>query len=228
MGTLMRSPVNPPYGSGSAKIAPPRANLRANKEMLIDWCRVPPDSPPSGMFGLWEVRRDRVPDRGTREWGALRVQTSLLRQTEATLHVGGETVMEDSEREISRHLPILMHASGKVLVSGLGLGCVVRGLIAKPEVERVDVVEIDKSILDWIGSEFCRHPKVRLHHGDALKIKWGRQKWDYAWHDIWSENESLALLHTRLLLHYQHRVRVRQGAWMLERFIKRLLPEKTL
>ena len=208
--------------------APPRANWVANQQMLIEWCRVPPEMPPSGPFGLWNVRRDRVPDRETRGWGAVRLQTSLLRATAATLHIDGETVMEDSAREISRHLPILMRASGTVLVSGLGLGCVVRGLAKKPEVEHIDVIELDSLILDRMGPEFATNPKVHLHHGDAFKIKWGRRKWDYAWHDIWSENEPLSLLHTRLILQYRRRVRIMQGAWMLERFVKRLLPEKTL
>jgi hypothetical protein len=34
------------------------------------------------------------------------------------------------------------------------LGCVVRGLLSKPEVERIDVVEIDGDILRVVGKEF--------------------------------------------------------------------------
>jgi hypothetical protein len=52
-----------------------------------------------------------------------------------------EVVMEDSPRELRRHLPIWMHAHGRVLVTGLGLGCVVRGLLASPHVEYIDVAK---------------------------------------------------------------------------------------
>jgi spermidine synthase len=51
--------------------------------------------------------------------------------------------MEDTLSELRRHTPIFMRAKGRLLVTGLGLG-VVRGLLAKPEVEHIDVVEIDR------------------------------------------------------------------------------------
>lgn len=133
--------------------------------------------------------------------------------------------MEDSPRELRRHLPVLLAARGRVLVSGLGLGCVVRGLLSLPEVEHVDVVEIDRNVLRLTGAEFSDHPRVTLHLGDALRIRWPRRtRWDFAWHDIHDEYGHLAVLHTRLLLRYQRRVG-RQGAWGLPRWLRQRRPE---
>ena len=54
----------------------------------------------------------------------------------------------------SRHLPIWLSARGRVLVTGLGLGCVVRGLLASTCVTHVDCIEIDRYICLVVGEEF--------------------------------------------------------------------------
>jgi hypothetical protein len=150
-------------------------------------------------------------------------QTCLRRITEATMHSDGEIVMEDSLSELRRHLPIFLAARGRILITGLGLGCVVRGLLVNPDVSHIDVVEIDRQILERVGVEFADNPRVTLHHGDALTYKMPRDRWDFAWHDIWCEgNRRLHVLHLRLLRRYHNRVG-RQGAWMLPRTVKRRL-----
>lgn len=148
--------------------------------------------------------------------------TVLQRATADTLHMGGEVVMEDTPRELRRHLPILIPARGRVLVSGLGLGCVVRGLLAKPEVEHVDVVEIDRDVIALAGGEFENDPRVTLHVGDALTIAWPKgARWDFAWHDVHASTSSeLHMLHARLLGRYHDHVRA-QGAWEFDRRVKR-------
>lgn len=153
----------------------------------------------------------------------------LARDTMATLHRGlGEVVMEDSPRELRRHLPILLAASGRVLVSGLGLGCVLRGLLSKPDVEHVDVVEIDPAILELCGAQFAGDPRVTLHLGDAESIWWATgTRWDFAWHDVWSETEALDIVHARLLARYDDWCPV-QGAWQFPRIVKRRWPRTLL
>jgi spermidine synthase len=132
-------------------------------------------------------------------------------------------VMEDSPRELRRHLPIWLRAHGRILITGLGLGYVMRGLLASPLVEHVDVVEIDADILSVVGSEFATNPRVTLHHGDALQIAFAdSSRWDFAWHDIWTEqNKGLHEQHTRLLMKFDKQV-THQGAWQMPRDIKRL------
>jgi hypothetical protein len=132
--------------------------------------------------------------------------------------------MEDSAPELRRHLPIWMRASGRVLITGLGLGCVVRGLLANPQVSYIDVVEIDADILRVIGKEFRKSSRIKLHHRDALTIEFPKyKKWDYAWHDLWMEegNSKLQVLHAELMARFRERVRYQQGAWAFPRDMKK-------
>lgn len=180
--------------------------------------RVPATLAPQ-RFGLWEIERRWFPagSAPARHCGAEQ-QTALRRLSWRSLHSdAGEIVMEDSRMELARHLPIFMAARGRVLISGLGLGCVLRGLLIKPEVEHVDVVELDPGILRVVGAEFRGHPRVTLHFGDALTVRWPRATaWDFAWHDVWVDGPGLDRLHTRLIGRYHRRCR-HQGAWQMPR-----------
>lgn len=200
---------------------------------LLQASRVPgPYQEPRGA-GLWAVRRRLTPGPDVLEKLAIdpiglpagAQYSTLHRYTDATVHVGGEVVMDDTPYELRRHLPILLRAAGRVLVTGLGLGCVVRGLLSIPDVQHVDVVEIDAAVLDLVGPEFEGRERVTLHHGDAARISWpDDQEWDWAWHDLWTEHKdgALHLLHTIVLQRYSRYVRRGQGAWMLPRMVKRL------
>lgn len=200
---------------------------------LVGAARVP-DTLPETSFGLWTIKRHSI-RRAT--WGsAINIWfagtdrfVALHRLTYGTMHSPpGEVVMEDTPRELRRHVPIWLAARGRVLVTGLGLGCVVRGLLALPRVDHVDVVEIDPDVLRIVGAEFAANPRVSLHHGNALRYKWPRAaRWDFAWHDLWCENGSLDSLHVKLMLRMRGKVG-RQGAWGLHREIKRFLPADTL
>lgn len=184
-----------------------------------------PDTVPVGDFGPWTIERHAgIWPAGVMcspQWTS---QTVLSRHTADTLQLTrGEIVMEDGPLELSRHLPILMRARGRILVTGLGLGCVVRGLLAVPAVEWIDVVEVDEHILRAIGPEFALDPRVHLHHRDALSVSWAQgTRWDYAWHDLWSPEGGLALqmMHVQLLSKYRGMCGP-QGAWALPRLIKR-------
>jgi len=187
--------------------------------------------------GLWSIRR-----AGLSEWPILEafvgglyayadypelpmVTTSLCRWTEATLHEGqGECVMSDDPRELRKHLPIVLAARGRVLVTGLGLGCVVRGLLARPQVEHVDVVELDDDVSTMVWPTFVGNPRVTLHRGDALTYTWpAGTRWDFAWHDIWNETPDTQVIHAQLLERYRAKA-AQQGAWGFPRWMKRRWP----
>jgi hypothetical protein len=139
---------------------------------------------------------------------------------------GGYTVMEDSDAELSRHLQAVKFASGRILKTGLGLGCFVRMCLTKEDVQHIDVVEIDASIATHFGAEFKDNPRVKVHLADALTWDPGDRRWDLAWHDIYcAGNEGLQHLHMQLITRYQKHAQV-QGAWNLPRWIKRLAKEK--
>lgn len=183
-------------------------------------------------FGLWTIERSMAgggivnPEQFAMNFERCGFPdyTLLRRMTEATMHCVGEIVMEDSRSELQKHLPIWMAARGRVLVTGLGLGCVVRGLLAKQDVDQIDVVEIDDGILRVIGPEFAKNPRVNLHHGDALKIDLPG-KFDFAWHDLWKEGDGLQRLHARLFIKYLRQCGP-QGAWAFPRFAARLFARR--
>lgn len=204
----------------------------------IHAARVPISLRPQ-VFGLWmiqrvwaeEIRRrcDHLPAiyRAIADQNALAIgfpsYTLLWRTSWSTIHLHnhGDLVMEDSLGELRKHLPIWMKAHGRVLVTGLGLGCVVRGLLASKNVEHITVVEIDKQILRIVGHEFRGNHRVELIHGDALNFQPGQRKFDFGWHDLWTEgDEHLQVQHARLIKNLHGSCR-QQGAWEFPRYLKR-------
>lgn len=205
-------------------------------QQLITAARVPLSLEPQ-TFGLWTIERRAVKSLPDIVQAHLNVgwpsYTLLIRYTHATdknMHLMDEdgrcpeVVMEDSRMELQRHLPILLAARGRVLVSGLGLGCVVRGLLSKPEVSHIDVVEIDPDIVRIVGAEFAGEPRVSLHNDDALTIPWPPStRWDFAWHDIvGTEDKHIQVLHAGLFRAYDGKV-TKQGAWLFPREFRRLM-----
>lgn len=179
-------------------------------------------------FGVWTIERRMLDGVLQHAMGGWKEYTLLTRPSMATIHLErGEIVMEDSRRELRKHLPIWLAAAGRVLVTGLGLGCVVRGLLASPRVDQIDVVEIDKSIIRVVGAEFAGNPRVTLHHADALTFEDPLEAgWDYAWHDLWTDgDEHLQRLHMRLFLRFSGQCK-HQGAWAFPRWCARLMSQK--
>lgn len=96
-------------------------------------------------------------------------------------------VMSDTPDEIEGHAHAIFHAEGRVLIHGLGLGCLVSALLAKPEVTHIDVVEIDPDVIALTGHYYTHDPRVQIHRGDCVRMDWSPElRWDYVWHDIWT------------------------------------------
>lgn len=135
--------------------------------------------------------------------------------------LGGYTVMDDSDKELARHLNAVKHARGRVLKTGLGLGCFVRMCLEKPDVDHIDVVEIDAAIIEHFGAEFADNPRVTLHHADAFTFDLAHGPWDLAWHDIYCvANIGLDVEHVKLIARFMPAAK-RQGAWGTPRIIRR-------
>jgi hypothetical protein len=81
---------------------------------------------------------------------------------------GWVPIMSDTPSEIHEHDEAIENAHGRVLITGLGLGVLVSALLAKPEVEHITVVEIDRDVIGLTGHYYSNHPKVRLVNADAL------------------------------------------------------------
>lgn len=181
------------------------------------------DAIPKGEKRLWRTMKVKCPH--SRHWPA-GDYTTLLRYTDATLYTGGETVMADNPVELSKHLQAATTAAGRVLVTGLGLGCVLRMLQANPRVESITVVEISPDVIDLVWP-YTSHDRIELIQADAVDfLRKTKRTWDCAWHDIWTDTANdhphLAVVHQWLMCLCAGRVK-QQGAWAFPRDKKRAI-----
>ena len=79
--------------------------------------------------------------------------------------------------EIIVHVPMAVHPNvKKVLVIGAGDGGVVRELTRYPEIEHIDLVEIDEQVIqvckEYLPKTSCKldDPRVHIHYEDGLKF----------------------------------------------------------
>lgn len=187
---------------------------------------------PCGEWGLWRIAERVFTEKDVRVIKKCQRRDVrpgphkfLHRYTDSTLHNGGEIVMEDTHHELSRHLSFILGASGKVLVTGLGLGCVVRGLLTRDDITRIDVVESSRDVLLLVRPYMPSDSRLTIHEADAFEFVSNTDvEWDCAWHDIWTDTDvgepHLSLAHTDLMWKCRKRVK-HQGAWNYPRWMHR-------
>lgn len=134
-------------------------------------------------------------------------------------------MMSNTPDELTDHASFMEVAEGRVLVHGLGLGCVVSGLLANDKVDHIDVVELSEDVIAMVGPGYEDEPRVTIHHGNALTYEWPSDaRWDYAWHDIWqtiscdnlnSDSAENGVGYDALLTRFASIVTY-QGAWALD------------
>lgn len=194
---------------------------------------------PAGWSGLWFIKKmivetdtlvDRVNSRKIIVPAG--IYTHLFRMTDSTLHLEppGTVVMEDTPCELQTHLSFMLQARGRVLVTGLGLGCVVRGLLANPAVEHITCVEKSGDVLKLVEPYMPQTERLTIVHADAFEwVAENKRPFDYAWHDLWADHDAgephLDIYHTRLICGLQDTVRF-QGAWNYPREVRRLLKSR--
>ncbi len=111
-------------------------------------------------------------------------------------------VMSDTPGEISDHMEFILRAKGNVLVHGLGLGVVLKALLAKEDVTHVTVVEKDSEVIELVAPHYLNITQEELGkfstgmeiHAKGISIRCDNaytwepekgQRWDCVWHDIW-------------------------------------------
>lgn len=189
---------------------------------------------PEGWSGLWFIRKAKVTtdtslDRnGHQIIVPAGIYTHLFRVTDSTLHLNppGTVVMEDTPVELKTHLSFMTRASGRVLVTGLGLGCVVRGLLGNPVVEHVTCIEKSKDVLKLVEPYMPKTERLSIIHADAFEwVAKSKRTFDYAWHDLWTDRDSgephLDFWHTQLICDCLNTVK-HQGAWKYSRTARAL------
>ena len=182
------------------------------------------DSIPKGDSGLWYTRKFFNPAHVEINRGRHRrpgYYTMLLRWTDTTMHLGhGDCVMIDDLPELRTHLQAAMTAYGNVLVTGLGLACVVRMLQLNHRVERITIVENSRDVIKLVWP-FTSHDRCELIEADAVQfLESTDRRWDCAWHDLWTDTSKdephLQVRHSEMLRLCFGRVD-RQGAWAFPR-----------
>jgi len=141
---------------------------------------------PEGSKGPWKIEKFVVPEKSIEQMRVLWQGRDLDPGTYTRLlHEKRGLVMSDTPAEIGDCMEIILYAKGRVLINGLGLGMVVKALLQNEEVHHIDVVEIDKDLIDLVGSHY-KDPRLTIYHADAFEFKPKKgERWDYVWHDIW-------------------------------------------
>jgi hypothetical protein len=170
---------------------------------------------PEGVSGDWRVERFTVdhPDFHS----MVRGRGVPVGETFTRLMRGPILVMSDTPAEMRDHRGPVINASGSCLINGLGIGMVLRAVLAKPEVTDVTVVELSEDVIKLVAPSY-QDPRVTIVHADAFEYKPPKgRRYQMVWHDIWDYicADNLPEMH-RLHRKYGRRADW-QGSWCRER-----------
>lgn len=151
---------------------------------------------PEGVSGDWRVERFEI----TESHATLGLLAAMQHGRGSTppgtytkLMRGGTIVMSDTRDELRDHASAYFAARGQVLIVGLGLGCLLRGVLRKESVEHVDVVERSPDVIALLGEHYEKMAadlgkSLTIHEADIFEQKWPpNTHWDVAWFDIWDD-----------------------------------------
>jgi hypothetical protein len=151
---------------------------------------------PEGISGPWRIERFTITEGGAR-LANLRMTFGghgyrSVRPGVFTKLVGspGGLMMSDTPAEIRDHWEPIERATGTCLVNGLGIGMVIQAMLRKPEVDRVDVVEVSSDVIALVAPHYQAMfgDRLRVIHADALTWRPAKGvRYDVVWHDIWRD-----------------------------------------
>ena len=177
---------------------------------------------PEGTSGDWSVEHFTVNEQDIKLFN-LRCQfqpgmgrRTMKPGTYQRLRRGRAVIMTDTPAELQDHSWFVWQATGNVLVNGLGLGCVLRDLLAKPEVKRVTVIENSPDVIALVAPHFDDR-RLTIIEDDAFTWQPPKgERYQAVWHDIWDTicADNLPEMH-RLHRKYGRRCDW-QGSWCRE------------
>lgn len=125
----------------------------------------------------------------------------------------GSLIMSDTPDERWDHYRFVREARDAVLISGLGLGMCLTGVLRKPEVTDVTVLEISQDLIDLVGPHFD-DPRLSIVCTNALDWKPPKGKtYGAVWHDIWPNMSQDNLPQMGLLNRRYARKAAWKGCW---------------
>lgn len=131
------------------------------------------------------------------------------------LHKERGVIMSNTQMEITTNYDAYRKATGRVLINGLGLGMLLEGVLRKPDVTYVRVIEIDPDLIALVGPHFAKDKRVEIVQADAYEYRpLAGERFNYVWHDIWDAitEDNLPLM-AKLGRRYSKRVADAQGFW---------------
>lgn len=96
--------------------------------------------------------------------------------------------MSDTQMEWRTNFDFIRNANGRVLIAGLGIGLVLVPLLLKPEVEHIEVVEMNPEVIKLVSPHF-KSKKLKVTQGDiyAHREQINGDKFDTIYFDIWPD-----------------------------------------
>lgn len=148
---------------------------------------------PCGQQGAWSLEEFEVSEKEARFFNVrasfkpggrfMMVRPGRYKRLK---HASRGVVMSNTPMEVMTNRQALNASRGFVLINGLGMGMLLEAVLAKPEVKRVRVVEIDEDVISLVGPHFAHDPRVEIVHADAHAYQPPKEdRYDFVWHDIW-------------------------------------------
>jgi spermidine synthase len=128
------------------------------------------------------------------------------------LLINGEIMMSDTPMEKNSNFHVVRRAKGHVFIAGLGLGMILWPILAKPEVLRVVVVEMNPDVINLVGPHTPKDPRLTIVQADAFAYK-PTTKFDVIYFDIWPSTTT-DNLPEMAKLHRRYGRFLQTGGWM--------------
>lgn len=170
-----------------------------------DSVTVPKVDLPLGKVGAFETMKFEVSEQAALQFNAEQIQhgcqsrqirpgtyTKLIERNPA-LSKGGVIWMSDTTAERADHQEVYDRCKGlggRVLIHGLGLGVITNAVLSLPNVEHVEVWELNAEVIELCGKGYQERfgDRLSIVQGDAFQHRPTKGKaWSVVWHDVWPD-----------------------------------------
>ena len=158
------------------------------KPSFYDLCKTLPV--PCGSSGDWRVEDFSV-SKDESKWTSIRAMLHPMEYVSEgnykRLMRGDTVVMSNTHMEMRTNVAAFIHATGNVLINGLGRGLVLHAILQKPEVVSVTVVENSPDVIALVAPSFASE-RVKIIQADAFEYQPEKGvRFGAVWHDIWDD-----------------------------------------